>query len=192
MDDDDDPRRSARRLRSSEQIDHMRFGEARSRSRVARLAARLGRAQRHRGLAAAHRDRRRRRAPDDGADDALAAAAAQAAEAARGHLGHHGLGCAVLLRVDSEDRPARPASPATASKRWERTGTPDADTRDAGLLIPIMALFYKDLTNRYMNLEAEGMKRAAELARRAPRRSTTTRTGASAPPRSRRRPHRPP
>jgi uncharacterized membrane protein len=31
-----------------------------------------------------------------------------------------------------------------------------------GLLIPIMALFYKDLTNRYMNLEAEGMKRAAE------------------------------
>jgi uncharacterized membrane protein len=33
-----------------------------------------------------------------------------------------------------------------------------------GLLIPIMALFYKDLTNRYMNLEAEGMKRAAETA----------------------------
>ena len=33
-----------------------------------------------------------------------------------------------------------------------------------GLLIPIMVLFYKDLTNRYMNLEAEGMKRAAESA----------------------------
>ena len=33
-----------------------------------------------------------------------------------------------------------------------------------GLLIPIMMLFYKDLTNRYMNLEAEGMKRAAESA----------------------------
>jgi uncharacterized membrane protein len=31
-----------------------------------------------------------------------------------------------------------------------------------GLLIPMIALFYKDLTNRYMNLEAEGMKRAAE------------------------------
>jgi uncharacterized membrane protein len=33
-----------------------------------------------------------------------------------------------------------------------------------GLLIPIMILFYKKLTNRYMDLEAEGMKRAAELA----------------------------
>jgi uncharacterized membrane protein len=33
-----------------------------------------------------------------------------------------------------------------------------------GLLIPIVAVFYKDLTNRYMNLEAEGMKRAAETA----------------------------
>ena len=33
-----------------------------------------------------------------------------------------------------------------------------------GLLIPIMGLFYKDLTNRYINLEAEGMKRAAESA----------------------------
>ena len=33
-----------------------------------------------------------------------------------------------------------------------------------GLLIPIMALFYRDLTNRYMTLEAEGMKRAAESA----------------------------
>ena len=33
-----------------------------------------------------------------------------------------------------------------------------------GFLVPIMALLYKKLTNRYMNLEAEGMKRAAELA----------------------------
>ena len=31
-----------------------------------------------------------------------------------------------------------------------------------GLLIPILGRFYKDLTNRYMGLEAEGMKRAAE------------------------------
>jgi uncharacterized membrane protein len=33
-----------------------------------------------------------------------------------------------------------------------------------GFLIPIMLLFYKKLTNDYMNLEAEGMKRAAESA----------------------------
>ena len=33
-----------------------------------------------------------------------------------------------------------------------------------GLLIPIIALFYKKLTNCYMNIEAEGMKRAAESA----------------------------
>ena len=31
-----------------------------------------------------------------------------------------------------------------------------------GFLIPIVTLFYRDLTNRYMNLEAQGMKRAAE------------------------------
>jgi uncharacterized membrane protein len=33
-----------------------------------------------------------------------------------------------------------------------------------GLLIPIFGRIYKDLTNRYMTLEAEGMKRAAESA----------------------------
>ena len=31
-----------------------------------------------------------------------------------------------------------------------------------GLLVPVVGLFYRDLTNRYMSLEAEGMKRAAE------------------------------
>ena len=33
-----------------------------------------------------------------------------------------------------------------------------------GPLIPVIALFYKKLTNEYMDLEAEGMKRAAESA----------------------------
>ena len=33
-----------------------------------------------------------------------------------------------------------------------------------GLLVPIIGRFYKDLSNRYMTLEAEGMKRAAETA----------------------------
>jgi uncharacterized membrane protein len=33
-----------------------------------------------------------------------------------------------------------------------------------GLLVPIMAVFYRKLTNDYMNLEAERMKRAAESA----------------------------
>jgi len=33
-----------------------------------------------------------------------------------------------------------------------------------GVVISVIGRFYKGLTNRYMNLEAEGMKRAAETA----------------------------
>jgi uncharacterized membrane protein len=33
-----------------------------------------------------------------------------------------------------------------------------------GPLVPVVAVFWKGLTNRYMTLEAEGMKRAAESA----------------------------
>jgi uncharacterized membrane protein len=33
-----------------------------------------------------------------------------------------------------------------------------------GLLVPVIGLFYKGLTGRYMTIEAQGMKRAAESA----------------------------
>ena len=49
---------------------------------------------------------------------------------------------------------------ALAERRARLTLTLDM----RGLLIPIFGRFYKGLTNRYMDLEAEGLKRAAETA----------------------------
>jgi uncharacterized membrane protein len=43
-----------------------------------------------------------------------------------------------------------------------------------GLLIPVIALFYRKLTNDYMNREAEGMKRAAESAAASPSAAAST------------------
>jgi uncharacterized membrane protein len=49
---------------------------------------------------------------------------------------------------------------ATGERRARLTLTLDM----RGFLIPVIGLFYRDLTNRYMDLEAEGMKQAAERA----------------------------
>jgi hypothetical protein len=66
-------------------------------------------------------------------------------------------------------RPTSSGTTSVAGHRVEALGegrarlTLTLDMR--GFLIPIIALFYKKLTNDYMNLEAEGMKRAVESAK---------------------------
>ena len=80
-----------------------------------------------------------------------------------GDLGHHGLGCADLFEWAQKES----GTTSVAGHRVEALGegrsrlTLTLDMR--GLLVPIMILFYRKLTNDYMNLEAEGMKRAAEF-----------------------------
>jgi hypothetical protein len=113
-------------------------------------------------VAAAHRDGGHGRAPHAGADHQGQPRPAQAAEAAQG-----------TWDITAWDPPSyfeweqkTGGTTSVAGHRVEALGggrarlTLTLDMR--GLLIPIMALFYRDLTNRYMALEAEGMKRAAE------------------------------
>ena len=77
-------------------------------------------------------------------------------------MGGHRLGCAVLLRVPPEVRRCNqcrgPSVEALEEGRFRLTLTLDM----RGLLVPVVALFYEGLTNRYMTVEAQGMKGAAE------------------------------
>jgi hypothetical protein len=72
------------------------------------------------------------------------------------------MGATVLFRMDAEASGVT----STSGHRVDALGegrsrlTLALDMR--GLLIPVIALFYKGLTTRYMTREAEGMKRAAE------------------------------
>jgi hypothetical protein len=79
-------------------------------------------------------------------------------------MGGHRLRCAVLLRVPPEVRRRYqcrgPSLEALEEGRTHLTLTLDM----RGLLVPVVALFYKGLTNRYMTVEAQGLKRAAESA----------------------------
>lgn len=85
-------------------------------------------------MAGAHRDRRHRRPPDAGTEWK------QKTSGITSVAGH---------RVE-----------ALGEGRARLTLTLDM----RGFLIPIFGRFYKGLTERYMDLEAEGMKRSAESA----------------------------
>jgi hypothetical protein len=113
---------------------------------------------------AAHRDRRRRRAADPCADRQRQPGAPQAARLPEGTWD------ATVWDAPSffEWRQKGYGVTSVAGHRVEALGegrarlTLTLDMR--GVLIPVVALFSKGLTNRSLNLEAEGMKRAAETS----------------------------
>ena len=79
-------------------------------------------------------------------------------------MGHHRLGRALLLRVAQKSGGVTSVAGHRVEvlERGHPRLTLSMDMR--GLLVPIIGLFYKGPVTRYMSIEAQGMKLAAESA----------------------------